>query len=169
MLSNYSIKLPLFFNTLLILTTLPIMPTQAGSNIQFFCNQTKINGQLIPTTFIRSQSITRQIIIWEKNLGGKNPLQRCNQVSERLQKAEDQNQLNMITTGIVNGQNVICTTDKYNGDCQIVLLTLDSKENQKKWQILDELKDQLRIRSVGPMKNSSGDPSVYYQLDIQEL
>jgi hypothetical protein len=78
-----------------------------------------------------------------------------------------ENELNMITTGLVNGQQVICTTNKYEGPCKTVLLTLESDEN--KWKILDELKDQLAMRSIGPMKNSSGEPSVYYQLDIEEL
>lgn len=120
-----------------------------------------------PVTYIRNPSQTRKMIIWEKTLGGQNPLQRCNQVSDRLQQAEDKNQLNMITTGLVNKQKVICTTDKYDGACQTVLLTIEPNEN--KWTILDELKDQLGMRSVGPMKNASGEPSVYYQLDIQEL
>jgi hypothetical protein len=169
MLSHHSLSrsLLLSLSTLLTLSILAITPTQAGSNIQFVCNQTKINGKLIPVTSIRDPSKTRKMIIWEKTLGGQKPLQRCNQVTERLQQAEDKNQLNMITTGLINKQKVICTTDKYDGTCQTVLLTLEPNEN--KWTIFDELKDQLGMRSVGPMKNASGEPSVYYQLDIQEL
>ncbi len=167
MLSNHSITWLLSLSTLLTLTTLPIAPTQAGGNRQYFCNQTKINGKLIPVTYIRSQSEPRKIITWEKTLGGQKPLQRCNQVSDRLQQAEAKNELNMITTGLVKGQQVICTTNKYEGPCKTLLLILESDEN--KWKILDELKDQLGMRSVGPMKNSSGEPSVYYQLDIEEL
>ncbi len=155
---------------LLLLALTPLLtplPSLAGNNVKFICNQTKINGKLVPVTYLRSQSKKTRIIIWEKKLGGQNPLQRCNQVTEKLQQAEDNNQLNMITTGRRNGQNVICTTDKYNGDCQIILLTLESGE--KKWDTLEDLKSQLAMRSVGPMKNSSGDPQLYYQLDIQEL
>jgi len=167
MLSHHSIPRSLFLSlsTLLTLTTLPIAPTQAGGNRQYFCNQTKINGKLIPVTYIRSQSEPRKIITWEKTLGGQKPLQRCNQVSDRLQQAEAKNELNMITSP--KGQPVICTTNKYEGPCKTVLLTLES--NEKKWKILEELKDQLAMRSIGPMKNSSGEPSVYYQLDIEEL
>jgi hypothetical protein len=151
MLSNhfFSRSLLLSLSTLFTLTALAIAPTQAGSNIQFFCHQTQINGKLIPVTYIRNPSQTRKMIIWEKTLGDQNPLQRCNQVSERLQQAEDKNQLNMITTGIVNKQKVICTTDKYDGACQTVLLTLEPNEN--KWKILEELKDQLGMRPVGPI------------------
>ncbi|MFM7439861.1 MAG: COP23 domain-containing protein [Snowella sp.] len=98
-----------------------IAPTQAGGNRQYFCNQTKINGKLIPVTYIRSQSEPRKIITWEKTLGGQKPLQRCNQVTERLQQAEAKNELNMITTGLVKGQKVICTTDKYEGPCKTLL------------------------------------------------
>jgi hypothetical protein len=105
------------------------------------------------------------MIIWEKTLGGQKPLQRCNQVTERLQQAEAKNELNMITSP--KGQPVICTTDKYEGPCKTLLLTLETDED--KWKILEELKDQLRMRSVGPMKNSSGEPFVYYQLDIEAL
>jgi hypothetical protein len=165
MLSNHSIKWLLSLSTLLTLTILAIAPTQAGGNHEFYCNVTKINGKLIPVTYIRSQSKTRQIIIWEKTLGGQKPLQRCNQVTKRLQQAEAKNELNMITSP--KGQPVICTTDKYEGPCKTLLLTLET--DQDKWKILEELKDQLRMRSVGPMKNSSGEPSVYYQLDIEEL
>lgn len=155
----------LSLSTLLTLTILAIAPTQAGGNHEFYCNQTKINGKLIPVTYIRFQSKTRQMIIWEKTLGGQKPLKRCNQVTERLQKAEAKNELNMITSP--KGQPFICTTNKYEGPCKTLLLTLEPNEN--KWTILEELKDQLAMRSIGPMKNSSGEPSVYYQLDLQEL
>ena len=165
MSSNYFIKQLLSLSTLLTLSIVAIAPTQAGSNIHFFCNQTKINGKLVPVTYIRDPSKTRQMIIWEKTLGGQKPLQRCNQVTERLQQAEAKNELNMITSP--KGQPVICTTNKYEGPCKTVLLTLESDE--KKWKILEELKDQLAMRSIGPMKNSSGESSVYYQLDIEEL
>ena len=165
MLSNYSIMRLLSLSTLLTLSILPIAPTQARGNHEFYCNQTKINGKLIPVTYIRSQSKTRQIIIWEKTLGGQKPLQRCNQVTKRLQQAEAKNEFNMITSP--KGQPVICTTDKYEGPCKTLLLTLETDEN--KWKILEELKDQLAMRSIGPMKNSSGESSVYYQLDIEEL
>jgi hypothetical protein len=165
MLSHYSITRLVSLSTLLTLTILAIAPTQAGGNHEFYCNVTKINGKLIPVTYIRSQSKTRQMIIWEKTLGGQKPLQRCNQVTKRLQQAEAKNELNMITSP--KGQPVICTTDKYEGPCKTLLLTLETDED--KWKILDELKNQLAMRSVGPMKNFSGEPSVYYQLDIEEL
>jgi hypothetical protein len=80
MLSHHSLSrsLLLSLSTLLTLSILAITPTQAGSNIQFVCNQTKINGKLIPVTSIRDPSKTRKMIIWEKTLGGQKPLQRCN-------------------------------------------------------------------------------------------
>ena len=165
MLSHYSITRLVSLSTLLTLTILAIAPTQAGGNHEFYCNVTKINGKLIPVTYIRSQSKTRQMIIWEKTLGGQKPLQRCNQVTKRLQQAEAKNELNIITSP--KGQPVICTTDKYEGPCKTLLLTLETDED--KWKILDELKNQLAMRSVGQMKNFSGEPSVYYQLDIEEL
>ena len=167
MLSHHSIPRSLFLSlsTLLTLTILAIAPTQAGSNRQYYCNQTKINGRLIPVTYIGSPSKTRQMIIWEKTLGGQKPLKRCNEVTKRLQQAEAKNELNMITSP--KGQPVICTTNKYEGPCKTVLLTLETDED--KWKILEELKNQLAMRSIGPMKNSSGESSVYYQLDIEEL
>lgn len=165
MLSNYFIKPFVLLTSLLTLSIAAIAPTQAGSNRRYYCNETKINGKLIPVTYIDSPSKTRQMIIWEKTLGGQKPLERCNHVTERLQQAEAKNELNMITSP--KGQPVICTTNKYEGPCKTVLLTLESNEN--KWKILDELKDQLAMRSIGPMKNSSGESSVYYQLDIEAL
>jgi hypothetical protein len=165
MLSNYFIKPLLLLTSLLTLSIVAIAPTQARGNHEFYCNQTKINGKLIPVTYIRFQSKTRQMIIWEKTLGGQKPLQRCNHVSDRLQEAEDKNELNMITSP--KGQPVICTTDKYEGPCKTLLLTLAPDENKR--TILDELKDQLGMRSIGPMKHSSGELSVYYQLDLQQL
>ena len=165
MLSNYFITRLLSLSTLLTLTILAIAPTQAGGNHQFYCNQTKINGKLIPVTYIRDPSKTRQMIIWEKTLGGQKPLKRCNEVTKRLEQAEAKNELNMITSP--KGQPVICTTNKYEGPCKTVLLTLETDED--KWKILEELKNQLAMRSIGPMKNSSGESSVYYQLDIEAL
>lgn len=133
---------------LLLLSLTPMLtplPSLAGSDIQFSCKQVQGKNGLIPITYIHSKSRTNMgRIPWDEILGGQNPLQRCQQATERLQEAVDKNQLNIITTGTINGQKVICTTDKYNGACQIILFSLEPNENER--EILEALKDRLQGR-----------------------
>ncbi|MGL5063681.1 MAG: COP23 domain-containing protein, partial [Microcoleus sp.] len=48
----------------------------------------------------------------------------CQLVSQRLETYRRNRELKYITTGQMNGQNVICTSDRVNGVCQNLIYTL---------------------------------------------
>ncbi|WP_041740538.1 COP23 domain-containing protein [Calothrix sp. PCC 6303] len=146
-----------------------IPPSTAQSQVKFICNQSYElqSDRRFPTTFAWTSRGKTAVIRWVKNLGGYSPQDRCQDVSSRFQQAFDNKTLNLITNGKVKGKPVICTAKEYGGACETVLMTLRPEENSLR--ILNELKDILDARQVGPIKHSSGIPQVYYQIDIEEF
>jgi Circadian oscillating protein COP23 len=147
-----------------------IPPTTAQTQVQFTCNQSydQQSDRRFPTTFAWTSKGKTAVIRWVKNLGGYSPQDRCQDVSPRFQEAYDNGTLNLITNGKVKGQPVICTAKEYDAACETVLMTLRPKEDSLK--ILNNLKDIFEgSRQVGPIKNSSGIPQIYYQIDIEEF
>lgn len=143
--------------------------TEAQTSVQFICGVSfdQNDGKRLPTTFAWTPRGKIAVVRWVKALGSHSPQQRCQQVSPRFQQAYNNGSLNFLTNSTAsNGQNIICATSKYDGSCETVLMTL--RREDKPLQILNELKDTLNGRSVGPVKHSSGTPQVYYQIDIDE-
>ena len=90
----------------------------------FFCGSTR---QGVPVTMARN--VERQnfpVIYWTSNNfpGNLTPRNRCEEVSRRFQAAQDNQQLKYITIGNMNGQQVMCTSDRVNGICLDLLFTL---------------------------------------------
>lgn len=88
----------------------------------FFCG----SKQGIPTTIARTERGNIPVIYWitEDLPGNLTPQSRCEQVSNKLQAAQDHQRLKYLSSGILNGQPVICTSDKPNGNCIDILFTL---------------------------------------------
>lgn len=147
------------------LTCLAAIPVQASNNYQFSCTR-GFDQKRTYTTYVRSQDNKRPIIYWRQTVGGISPQERCQQITPRLQQAHNQGRLNIITNGVMQGQPVVCTTKAYGGPCDMLLMTAASGNDVLK--IVDELKDALSGRSLGPMRHSSATSSVYYQLDLEE-
>jgi hypothetical protein len=95
------------------------------------------------------------------------PQKRCESVSPRFQQAYNNGTLSFLTNSKINGQPVICTAREYGDSCHTVLMTLRSQDDS--FKILNDLKDILNGRSVGPLIHSSGAPKAYIQLDIEEF
>jgi hypothetical protein len=74
-------------------------------------------------------------------------MQRCQEVTERMNKFHSQGQLDSLTSGIVNKLPVICAGNSCNADGSNVLITL--KPNQNPNQVLQEL-DANRSGAAGP-------------------
>jgi hypothetical protein len=82
---------------------------------------------------------------------GFDPLTRCRDVSARFQTYYDNGKLDYITTGIVNGQPVVCVTDSTGGPCQGILFTL--KRGQSASRVIQQLFD-IRAGASGPLYES---------------
>lgn len=156
-----------------ILTSVSIassmLKTEAQTSVQFICGASfdQKESERLPTTFAWTTRGKIAVVRWVKALGSRSPQQRCQQVSPRFQQAYNNGSLKFLTNSTAsNGQDIICATSKYDGSCETMLMTL--RREDKPLQILNELKDTLNGRSVGPVKHSSGTPQVYYQIDMDE-
>ncbi|MCE2721627.1 MAG: COP23 domain-containing protein [Dolichospermum sp.] len=88
------------------------------------------------------------------------PQKRCQEVSDRFQKLQNQGQLRTLKTGTVNGQSVICGLRTNQGDCnnKNVLLTMTKDRDPK--QVLEQLLN-TRVAAGGEAVYLSGDQEGY--------
>ncbi|MBP5973675.1 hypothetical protein HW132_13245 [Brasilonema sp. CT11] len=107
-------------------------PTQAQSGRGFYCD-TETRKPM--TVYQNGRGATEPWIRWTSNYfrnAGYDPLTRCQEVSQRLETYRRNKQLRFVTTGQMNGQNVICTANRLNGQCEDLILTLKPNENPER-------------------------------------
>ncbi|MEY3869728.1 MAG: COP23 domain-containing protein [Microcoleaceae cyanobacterium] len=124
--------------------------TQEG----FFCDTSR--GMPI-TVFQNSQGIREPWIRWTSDffaISGYDPLTRCQQVTQRLERYRRNRQLNYVTVGLVNHEKAICTTSRVNGPCEGLIYTL--RRDQDPIPTLYRFFAWLNARSDLPSLNESG-------------
>lgn len=125
--------------------------SQQQDLVEFVC---QINEQNIPITYARTSEGIASIFQWNDNryfTALYSPLQRCQEISFVLQKYYPQG-LNYITTGRVNGQNVICLTSSDGGNCEQTLFTL--RPDQSPDNILESIFGGKKAAS-GPISETN--------------
>lgn len=153
--------------TATITSFLSATPAKAGS-LNFFCG----TAQGAPTTIVKHpRHGNLSIIRWTSNFGsnvGYTPQRRCNEVTNRFQKYHNQGQLKYLTTGKINGQQVICVTNTQGGNCQGLLYTV--KPNDKASQRLKRLIER-REKAQGPSmeENFGNNGSSRYYANFETL
>ena len=91
----------------------------------FWCDDTTVE-----TKYQRPDGQVQVWIRWQSTAfqrSGYSPLRRCQEVSSRLENYRRNRQLNFITVGRMNGQNVICTATE-SGSCTNLIYTLRPDE-----------------------------------------
>lgn len=94
-----------------------------AKSANFACTQ--IDG--VQTTVAKTQGGDIPVIKWvskDLDAAGWPPEKRCAEVSGRFQAYYQDGTLKYITTGQINGENVICTADREGGDCKNLLFTI---------------------------------------------
>lgn len=95
----------------------------------FYCDRS--TG--VPVTVYQTYSGAREPWIrWTSNYftqSGYDPVQRCEEVSARLETYRLSKKLRFITVGIMNGQRVVCTASRFNGRCEGLIFTLKPRED----------------------------------------
>ena len=146
--------------------------------IQFACGQSfdRDSQQYIFTTFAWNNKNKKPIITWNKENfsdAGFDPQKRCETVSPKFQEAYANQTLNFLTHGTMNGQSVICTSDRVGGECQTLLLTLLPENDPL--QTLEQLSDIFLGYASSPLQQSSeesiqevGD-RIYVKVDVEEF
>jgi hypothetical protein len=133
----------------------------AQANTRFVCAR-YINGPLTgkPVTAAVNDQTGRAIpvINWVSDYfgpAGYTPERRCQEVSARFQSAYVSGRLNFVTTGMRNGQPVICTSSVSEGPCSDILYTLKPGTNAS--QTLQQLFD-IQSRAAGPLNETGSRP-----------
>jgi hypothetical protein len=145
-------------------------PAQAQTEeIRFYCGNSynAKTGSKVPTTIVWTSSRKTALVQWIKPMGNYwTPERRCNEFSQKINTAYQNQTLSFLTNGKMNGQKVICTAVEFNGDCKDVLMTLRPQDNAL--LLLSELKDKFNGRGDGspPIAHSSGEPQIYYKIDL---
>ena len=148
--------------------SLPSVMQAQSTRIQFICNVgfDQAESKRLPTTYAWYNGSKRALIRYTKHIGKYTPQRRCDEISPRFQEAYDNGSLIYLTNGMINNQPVICSAKKYAGECITMLLTLRPEDDSI--EVLNELTDVLYGRVVGPIRESSGIPQVYYKIDLEE-
>ncbi|MGK7892888.1 MAG: COP23 domain-containing protein [Xenococcus sp. (in: cyanobacteria)] len=110
------------------------------------------------------------LIKWTKQISSQwTPQERCQTVAERFQNYDNSGVLDYLTTGRINGENVICVADS-NGDCNRRLrengIVFTVTGNKPPSQVLLSLLDLSRYGGAPPINESAGE-RVY--IDINKL
>jgi len=110
----------------------------------------------VPTTVSQTKRKRVEIIRWESDAfssAGYTPARRCQEVSRRFEAYRAEGRLKYLTTGRVNGQNVICVADRHGGPCTGSLYTLKPGQNPS-----ETLTSLLNVRRgvSGPLPESPG-------------
>lgn len=81
----------------------------------------------VPTTVAETSRGTVPVVHWKSDYfseSGWTPEARCQEVSQRFQTYHENDQLKYLVTGIMNHQDVVCTSNAKKGGCQNLLFTL---------------------------------------------
>ncbi len=141
-----------FLVSILVLTTTLIAKNAQAQNISFTC---VVDNDSIPTTFAQTPEGSVPVFKWKSNYFKPpyTPMQRCQEVSDRMNKFYAQGLMNQITSGRVNNQPVLCA----GSDCQAnganVLITLRPEQSAN--QVLQEL-EANRSQGGGPSYQLTG-------------
>lgn len=137
-------------------------PTIAQSQRRktYFCAKGS-NGRW--TTFARNYNNKKiPVIYWVKKLGGYTPKVRCNIISPKFESAYKRGILNYLTSGVNNGQPVVCATSQYGGPCSQILFTL--KSHREASSVLQQLVN-VGYRAGGGVFQSGNSSQVYIDMD----
>ncbi len=136
---------------------LSLMGTEAGKaqNAIFVCTVTTDN---LPTTLAQTPDGPVEVFKWQSNYFRPpyTPMQRCQEVTDRMNVFNAQGMMDYITTGNVNNQPVLCAGSTCDRNGSNVLLTLRPDQNPN--QVLQEI-NANRMGAAGPSRQLSGGSS----------
>ncbi|WP_293147341.1 MULTISPECIES: COP23 domain-containing protein [unclassified Microcoleus] len=140
-------------------------PSQAQTRNQFFCGISE--GK--PATIVRTAAKGPvPLIVWNNEAfsgSGWTPKRRCEDVSARFQRFNDNGQLRFMRAGTFNGQQVLCVDRvRGSGNCssaEAIVLTVPRPNNAN--QILEEMLNTRNRASKQPLYLSGEKQLVTYE------
>ena len=123
----------------------------------FYCGKSK--G--IPVTFVRTQDSRKVTIVrWTSNAYFPPPWtaqRRCDEVSRRFQRSNDNGTLKNITTGTLRGEPVVCAGTSQNTACTSNNLLFTLKRGVNPSATLRRLLDRRGLAAGNTLNESAGD------------
>lgn len=119
-----------FLFTLTTLIDIQASEASTTTRVTFFCG----TRDGVPTTMALASGQTVPIIKWIKRYypeSNEDPLTRCRRVSGIFQTYHQQGILNYITTGVRNGQRIVCAASEAGKPCRRLLYILEPDENPR--------------------------------------
>ena len=142
-------------------TTLQSAPAQARATSEFFCGQ----SQGIPTTMARTAKGDVAVIRFKSehfSSTGWTPQRRCEEVSQRFNRFNQAGTLQFLTTGRMNGYNVVCVATERGGSCLEDSLLFTLRPGRNPGRTLQDLVT-LRDRDTSPLNETTS--RVYISID----
>lgn len=141
-------------------------------NSRFFCGTS--NGQ--PATLVRGTTRNFPLIRWTDNSFPPpgNPQQRCEEISQRLQRFHYNQVLNYMAAKMWGGQPVLCITNVRGGQCRPDGLLVTLKTGTDLQRTLQRLRSNLEGGADRSPLELSGNEAITYMngeayLDINKL
>lgn len=139
-------------------------PASAQSRNTFFCGMSE--GK--PATIVRTARGNVPLIVWNNeafSASGWTPKRRCEDVSARFQRFNDNGQLRFMRAGTFNNQQVLCV-DRAKGsgacsDAAAVVVTVPQRNNAN--LILEQMLDTRNRASRQPLYLSGEKQLVIYE------
>mgnify|MGYP003335438454 CR=1 FL=1 len=133
----------------------------APNQVTFFCKDVfdRASGDKIPATlaWVPGRGGNVRIIGWKSEYFSKKSGMRCEEVTQKFQKAYDEGRFNYLTTGKVKGYPIVCAVSSTDGVCNgdSQLFTLKPHDNPD--LVLQQLMDILEGKASDLLMQSSGD------------
>jgi hypothetical protein len=105
--------LPILGTALGFSSPTPVVAQDSAQATSFYCG--RVDNQ--PATIAKTPRGEVVMIRWTKDMGNYSPQTRCQTVSQRFQTAYTNKTLRFLTSGIMNGQRVICVAQSRSGGC----------------------------------------------------
>lgn len=146
-----------------ILATIASVNGQETQKTKFLCG----SWRDIPMTVAQTPRGNIPIVYWVSDWvndpsSDLTPQRRCEIVSQNFQEAYDRGELQYITTGVKNGQNIVCVAEEKDGPCVSQLFTLKpgSDPNASVKQLMN-IGDNYASTNDGPLYQNSGGQRLY--------
>lgn len=149
--------------TAIISTIATTVPAHARQTAFFFCGK----SSNVPTVMARTKrGVDVPIIRFRSeyfSVSGWTPERRCQEIAQRFQSFYASDMLNYLTTGRMNGENIVCVAKTNGGACLEDGLLFTLKPGNKPRETLQHLIDMRYHKASSPINETTS--RLYISID----
>jgi hypothetical protein len=135
-----------------VLSTTALSQLSMAQSVSFTC---AVDNTNTPTTYAQTPEGAAEVFKWKSTYFPPpyTPMQRCQEITQRMNNYQGRGMLNYLVSGRVNGEPVICAGTRCDPSGSNLLLTLRRDQNPQ--QVLREI-DANRQGAAGPSMQLAG-------------